>query len=131
MLFNSLHFLFFFPAIWILYQFAGKYKSILLVIASFYFYMAWNYYFIALLLFSIVIDYYASLSISKLEIQDPKRKLYLILSLVTNIGFLAYFKYTNFLLGIWNDFGIGGYRFPIYDIILPVGISFYTFQSMS
>jgi D-alanyl-lipoteichoic acid acyltransferase DltB (MBOAT superfamily) len=131
MLFNSLHFLIFFPVIWIVYQYAGKSKSILLLLASFYFYMAWNYYFLALLLFSIVIDYYAALSISRLAIENPRRKLYLCLSLVVNLGFLAYFKYTNFFLGIWNDVGLTEFRFPVYDIILPVGISFYTFQSMS
>ncbi len=131
MLFNSLHFLIFFPIVWIAYQYAGKNKSLLLLLASFYFYMAWNYYFILLLLFSIVIDYYASISISKLELNDPKRKVYLILSLVVNLGFLAYFKYTNFLLGIWNDLNLFPFKFSEYSIILPVGISFYTFQSMS
>jgi alginate O-acetyltransferase complex protein AlgI len=131
MLFNSIHFLFFFPIVWITYQYAGKHKSLLLIFASFYFYMAWNYYFLGLLLFSILIDYYAALSISKLEINDPKRKLFLTLSLLVNLGFLCYFKYTNFFLGMWNDIGITDWKFPVYEIILPVGISFYTFQSMS
>jgi alginate O-acetyltransferase complex protein AlgI len=131
MLFNSLHFLIFFPIVWIAYQYAGKNKSLLLLLASFYFYMAWNYYFIALLLFSIVVDYYASISISRLGLTDPKRKIYLILSLVVNLGFLAYFKYTNFMLGIWNDLNLFPFKFSEYNIILPVGISFYTFQSMS
>ncbi len=93
--------------------------------------MAWNYYFIALLLFSIVIDYFAALSISRLSDDSPKRKLYLFLSLFVNLGFLAYFKYTNFLLGIWNDLQITSFKFSEFSIILPVGISFYTFQSMS
>lgn len=131
MLFNSLHFLIFFPTVWILYQYAGKYRSLLLLLASFYFYMSWNYLFILLLLFSIIIDYYAGVSISELPIEDWKRKIYLILSLVINLGFLGYFKYTNFLLGIYNDLNISGVKFPEYSIILPVGISFYTFQSMS
>ncbi len=131
MLFNSLHFLIFFPIVWIGFQNAGKAKSILILLASFYFYMAWNYYFIALLTFSILVDYFAAISISQLEKDDPKRKLYLLLSLVVNLGFLGYFKYTNFVLGIWNDIGFTDFRFPVYSIILPVGISFYTFQSMS
>ena len=131
MLFNSLHFLIFFPIVWIIYQYAGRTKSILLLLASFYFYMAWNYYFIALLLFSIIIDYFSALAISNLPGGDHKRKYYLILSLVVNLGFLAYFKYTNFILGVFNDLNVFSYKFPIYDIILPVGISFYTFQSMS
>jgi alginate O-acetyltransferase complex protein AlgI len=133
MLFNSLHFLIFFPVVLTLSLILkNKAQRILLLLASLYFYMAWNYYFIFLLLFSIVIDYYAGLSISKMQRSDPKRKLYLILSLVTNLGFLGYFKYTNFFLGVLNDINIwSGFRFPAYDIILPVGISFYTFQSMS
>jgi D-alanyl-lipoteichoic acid acyltransferase DltB (MBOAT superfamily) len=94
--------------------------------------MAWNYYFILLLMFSIVVDYFAAISISKLSETDRKRKLYLILSLATNLGFLGYFKYTNFFLGLVNDINIfNSFRFPEYNIILPVGISFYTFQSMS
>ena len=131
MLFNSLHFIIFLPVVLFLYNIAGKYKNHLLLVASFYFYMAWNYYFIALLLFSIVIDYFAALSISRLPDESPKRKLYLFLSLFVNLGFLAYFKYTNFLLGIWNDLQITSFKFSEFSIILPVGISFYTFQSMS
>jgi len=131
MLFNSLHFIIFLPVILFLYNIAGKYKNHLLLFASFYFYMAWNYTFIALLLFSIVIDYFAALSISRLSDESPKRKLYLFLSLFVNLGFLAYFKYTNFLLGIWNDLQITSFKFSEFSIILPVGISFYTFQSMS
>jgi alginate O-acetyltransferase complex protein AlgI len=131
MLFNSLHFLIFLPIILFLYSNSGKHKNFVLLIASFYFYMAWNYYFIALLLFSIVIDYIAALSISRLSDESPKRKLYLFLSLFVNLGFLAYFKYTNFLLGIWNDLQITSFKFSEFSIILPVGISFYTFQSMS
>ncbi len=131
MLFNSVHFLIFLPIVWLLYQYMGKKQTILLVVASFYFYMAWNYYFLGLLLFSIVVDYFAALAISNLPAGHPKSKIFLTISLLVNIGFLAYFKYTNFLLGIWNDIGITEFRFPILDIILPVGISFYTFQSMS
>jgi alginate O-acetyltransferase complex protein AlgI len=131
MLFNSLHFLIFFPVVLIVYRYAGKFKSLFLLLASFYFYMAWNYNFIFLLLFSIVIDYFAALSISKLPDDNPKRKFYLFLSLFVNLGFLAYFKYTNFLLGIWNDLSLSTFKFSELSIILPVGISFYTFQSMS
>jgi alginate O-acetyltransferase complex protein AlgI len=132
MLFNSLHFLIFFPIVWIIYHSIGKYKNIFLLLASLYFYMAWNSLFIFLLTFSIAIDYFAALSISNLPENSHKKKLFLILSLVTNLGFLGYFKYTNFLFGIWNDLNINSSLiFPIYNIVLPVGISFYTFQSMS
>jgi D-alanyl-lipoteichoic acid acyltransferase DltB (MBOAT superfamily) len=84
------------------------------------------------LLFSIIIDYFAAISIAGLEKTDKKRKYYLILSLATNLGFLSYFKYTNFFLGAISDMNfINSFRFVEYNIILPVGISFYTFQSMS
>ncbi|MDX1957077.1 MAG: MBOAT family O-acyltransferase [Leptospiraceae bacterium] len=133
MLFNSVHFIIFLPIVLIIANYLKDTRQrLFLLIASFYFYMAWNYYFILLLLFSTIIDYFAGLSISKLPKEDKKRKLYLILSLVTNIGFLAYFKYTNFILGAFNDINVfNSFRFVEYNIILPVGISFYTFQSMS
>lgn len=132
MLFNSFHFLFFFPIVLIIHSnLKNPKQKIFLLLSSFYFYIVTNYYFIFLLLFSILIDYFASISISKLEKDDKKRKLYLLLSLVTNLGFLGYFKYTNFFLGAINDSGILNYKFIEYNIILPVGISFYTFQSMS
>lgn len=83
-------------------------------------------------MFSIIIDYYAALWISKLGLNDPKRKLILTLSLTTNLGFLGYFKYTNFFLGMINDINfVNQHYFTEYYIILPVGISFYTFQSIS
>lgn len=133
MLFNSLHFLIFFPIVLILNNLLKDNKQkVFLLLASFYFYMALNTFIIFLLLFSILIDYFAALKISQLDSQNYKRKLYLILSLVTNLGFLGYFKYTNFLLGVVNDVNLfNSFRFVEYNIILPVGISFYTFQSMS
>lgn len=133
MLFNSVQFLFFLPIVLILYFVLKDTKQrFMLLVASFYFYMAWNAYFIFLLLFSIVIDYFAALILSKLDRQDPNRKIYLIVSLVTNLGFLAYFKYTNFIIEVLSDIHLFSSRdFTSLDIILPVGISFYTFQSMS
>lgn len=133
MLFNSLHFLIFFPIVLILTTYLkNRNQKIFLLLASFYFYIISNYTFIFLLLFSIFIDFFAALAISKLEKEDPKRKLYLILSLITNLGFLAYFKYTNFLLTTFNDLNaFNDFRFVEQNILLPVGISFYTFQSMS
>ncbi|MCB1190961.1 MAG: MBOAT family protein [Leptospiraceae bacterium] len=133
MLFNSLHFLIFFPIVLIFTNLLKDRKQkIFLLLASFYFYMALNTFIVFLLLFSILVDYFAALKISELVSHDKKRKLYLVLSLVTNLGFLGYFKYTNFLLGVFNDVNVfSSLRFPVYNIILPVGISFYTFQSMS
>ena len=133
MLFNSLHFLIYLPIVLIISNYLkNRNQRIFLLLASFYFYMAWNILFIWLLLFSIVIDYFAAISISRLDKSDKKRKYYLFISLATNLGFLSYFKYTNFFLGTLNDINfINSFRFVEYNIILPVGISFYTFQSMS
>lgn len=133
MLFNSTQFLLFLVIILVFGHILKDQKQRLFYLAaSFYFYMAWNYYFILLIIFSILIDYYAALSISRLSKDNIKRKYYLILSLLVNLGFLGFFKYTNFLLGVVNDINIiNSYRFVEYNIILPVGISFYTFQSMS
>ncbi|MBE7411506.1 MAG: MBOAT family protein [Leptospiraceae bacterium] len=134
MLFNSLHFLIFFPLVIILTHFLKKKEGLLrifLLIASLYFYMVWNVYFIFLLLLSIVIDYFIAIEIQKSE-NEIKRKILLVASLFANLGLLCYFKYTNFLLGAFNDLNFfNSFRFPLYSIILPVGISFYTFQSMS
>ena len=97
MLFNSLHFLIYLPIVLIISNLLkDRNQRMFLLLASFYFYMAWNMNFIWLLLFSTLIDYFAGISISKLDKSDKKRKYYLILSLVTNLGFLSYFKYTNF-----------------------------------
>lgn len=130
MLFNSIHFLIFFViTIVISYSIKNRTQKVFLLLASYYFYMVWNAYFITLILFSTVIDYTVALQMEKEGASDKKRKLLLIVSLVGNLGLLCYFKYTNFLLGITNDLNLT--NFPVYSIILPVGISFYTFQSMS
>ncbi|MCC5816280.1 MAG: MBOAT family protein [Leptospira sp.] len=133
MLFNSLHFLIFLPVVLIIYNLLkNRLQKVFLLVASFYFYMSWNPHFIFLLIFSILVDYVAAISISKLEKTDKKRKIFLFLSLTTNLGFLGYFKYSNFFLGIINDINfINQHYFTEYYIILPVGISFYTFQSIS
>ena len=132
MLFNSLHFLIFFPIILIIANYLkGTTYKLFLLFASFYFYMSWNPIFIFLILASTFIDYFSALFISKTE-KSLQRKFFLILSLTANLGFLAYFKYTNFFLNTLNDLSfLTNVKFPNYDITLPVGISFYTFQSMS
>lgn len=133
MLFNSLEFLIFFPITLIVGNILkGTAQRVWLLLASYYFYMAWNKYFIALILASTILDYAVGLWLDHIPETNPKlRKLALTLSMVGNIGFLGYFKYTNFLLEVINDTGLLSYKFPHYDITLPVGISFYTFQSMS
>jgi alginate O-acetyltransferase complex protein AlgI len=133
MLFNSLHFLLFFlivtPAyFWLPHIHRWK----LLLAASCYFYMAFLPIYILILGFTIVIDYYAGIYIEKAT--GKNRKLYLIISLVANIGVLAIFKYYNFLNQILtlfvNSFGVYN-PIPILFFALPVGLSFHTFQAMS
>lgn len=88
--------------------------------------------YILILLVSTGVDYIAARLMNRIGEPDGRRKVYLTLSLATNLGILAYFKYTNFFIGLLNDsFFSGESQFSNYDIILPVGISFYTFQSMS
>lgn len=141
MLFNSLPFLIFFPVVAILYfVFPKKIRNYWLLIASYYFYMSWNPKYILLLLSSTVITYCCGLlieNIKRRDIDEKKKvrykKLSVILSLVLNLAILFYFKYTNFLLGtveqLLNAVGIT-VSIPEFDILLPVGISFYTFQAL-
>ncbi len=135
MLFNSLHFLFFFPIVFILYWLVkGKHRWILLLAASYYFYASWKLEYIGLLLFSTLIDYLLSLKISGIE-EKKRRRPYLILSLISNLGLLFFFKYYLFvnesIQGILAQAG-ANYRYHHFeDLLLPVGISFYTFQTLA
>ena len=133
MLFNSLDFLIFFIIVTTLYFVIPHNKRwILLLISSCYFYMAFVPIYILILGFTIVIDYFAGILIENSE--GKRRKLFLILSLIANIGVLAVFKYHNFLnenlTFLMHGFGLSN---PILylSIILPIGLSFYTFQAMS
>jgi alginate O-acetyltransferase complex protein AlgI len=103
-------------------------RQLLLLVASAYFYAYWNASFLLLLLTPSVIDYWCSLRISGTE--DPRqRRKWLLVSIITNLGLLAYFKYANFFLE--NIGFITGRSIPHLDIILPAGISFYTFKTLS
>lgn len=93
----------------------------------FFYYKSSGIYFILLLLSSVV-DYTLGYFMYR-ETRDIQRKVYLWFSVILNLTFLGYFKYTNFLIGNYND--LFGGKFSFYDVILPVGISFYTFQSIS
>ncbi|OQY39506.1 MAG: membrane-bound O-acyltransferase family protein [Candidatus Cloacimonetes bacterium 4572_65] len=134
MLFNSIHFLLFFPiivGIYFLLPFKHRWK--LLLAGSYYFYMCWKIEYIILILFSTIIDYYCSLKMDSKEHKRDKKK-YLIISLITNLGILFLFKYfnffgetTNLILQKFNIF----YNVPRFNLLLPVGISFYTFQTLS
>lgn len=133
MLFNSFHFLFFFIVVTSLY-FTIPYNKrwLLLLISSCYFYMAFVPIYILILGFTIVIDYFAGIYIENAE--GKRRKLFLIVSLCANIGVLAVFKYYNFIVDNFS-FLLKGFALssplPYLKIILPIGLSFHTFQAMS
>lgn len=133
MLFNSLHFLLFFSIVTTLY-FAIPYNKrwLLLLISSCYFYMAFVPIYILIIGFTIVIDYIAGIIIENSE--GKRRKLFLIISLIANIGVLVLFKYYNFFNHnvdfLLHGFGLSN-PIPYLSIILPIGLSFHTFQAMS
>ncbi|MEP6845241.1 MAG: MBOAT family O-acyltransferase [Panacibacter sp.] len=133
MVFNSLIFAAFFIVVTTLFfVLPHKYRWFLLLAASCYFYMYFLPIYILILGFTIVVDYFAGIYIARSE--GHKRKLWLICSLIGNIGVLAFFKYYNFLnFNITSVMGDFGYKNPIphLDILLPVGLSFHTFQAMS
>lgn len=133
MLFNSFEFLLFFPIVTILYfLLPHRFRWLHLLIASCIFYSFFIPIYILILFFTIIIDYYAGLMIEKAS--GRKRKQFLILSIVANVGVLAVFKYYNFFIGNVNevimDMG-GSLNVPLLNIILPIGLSFHTFQAMS
>ncbi len=134
MLFNSVEFLVFFVATTVLFfLFPHRFRWFLLLFASCVFYMFFKPVYILILAFTIAIDYYAGLKIESAI--DPRvRKHYLVLSLIANIGILAVFKYYNFLNdNITGLAGLMGFKnhIPYLNILLPLGLSFHTFQAMS
>jgi len=133
MLFNSFHFVFFFVIVTTLYfVLPHKYRWMMLLAASSYFYMVFLPIYILILGFTIVVDYFAGIWLE--ETRGKKRKYFLIASLIANIGVLAVFKYYNFLndnlSGLLNSFGYEN-SIPHLGILLPIGLSFHTFQAMS
>lgn len=134
MLFNSFSFLIFFPIVVLLYfAISPKYRWIWLLFASYYFYMSWNAVYGLLLMASTVVTYIVGLLVDKYKDQTKYRKLILAAGLIINLGILAYYKYFVFIAGNINSvlsrIGIS-LRIPEFDILLPVGISFYTFQAL-
>ncbi|MCK4746548.1 MAG: MBOAT family protein, partial [Bacteroidales bacterium] len=134
MLFNSLQFIFFFPIVVALYfALKPKFRWILLLIASYYFYMCWNYKYVILIITSTIIDYVAGILLHRAR-KKKYRILFLLMSLGTNLGLLFFFKYFNFFSEtinvIFSKLNIF-YETPTYNYLLPVGISFYTFQTLS
>ncbi|MCL4123724.1 UNVERIFIED_CONTAM: hypothetical protein GTU68_059105 [Idotea baltica] len=137
MLFNSLDFAVFLPVVFVLYWFVThksiKYQNILLVVASYVFYGWLDYRFLALILFSSLVDYTIGIQLNKHE-KLALRKYLLWTSVLVNIGFLGVFKYYNFFAeNFVKAFLFFGSNIApnTLDIILPVGISFYTFQTLS
>ena len=134
MLFNSFQFLVFFPLVAVVYFLLPfKYRWLHLLIASCVFYVAFIPAYILILFATIIIDYIAGIMIAKSA--GKKRKWFLVLSIVANISILAVFKYYNFFIEninvIIHKLGIATYDLPYLNIILPIGLSFHTFQAMS
>ncbi len=159
MLFNSLHFVEFFIVVTTLYfALPHKHRWLLLLLSSFYFYMAFLPVYVIILFVTIVIDYFAGIYIAKSR--GRRRKLFLVCSLIANIGFLSFFKYYDFAIDslnsllhvhlpfmkdlwlssriiVWNNWvnshlNLIGADLPILqNVVLPIGLSFHTFQAMS
>ena len=137
MLFNSINFAIFLPIVFILYWFVTqknlKLQNLLLLVASYYFYACWDYRFLFLLIFSTLLDYYTG--IKMFEAKTKKSKVFWFwLSVCVNLGFLGVFKYYNFFIGSFADsLSLLGLKtnFWSLQVILPVGISFYTFHGLS
>jgi len=137
MLFNSLDFAIFLPIVFLLYWFVAeknlKLQNALIVIASYVFYGWWDWRFLSLIIFSTVVDYTIGQKLRN-EKEQSKRKIFLWTSIIVNLGFLGFFKYYNFFLDNFVDaFSLFGMNINAnrLNIILPVGISFYTFQTLS
>ncbi len=134
MLFNSLEFFLFFPLVTLLYfLFPHKYRWGLLLFASCIFYIYFKVIYILILFFTIIIDYWAGILIQKAGTISQKKR-FLIMSIVANVLVLAVFKYYNFLNGNLSGLiSLTGHKNPIpyLNILLPIGLSFHTFQAMS
>lgn len=133
MIFNSIEFIIFFIVVThLFYVLKHKHRWALLLLASCYFYMFFKPVYILILFGTIIIDYYAAILIDRNS--GKRRKYYLMLSILANVGVLAVFKYYNFFIDNFNftleGFGSKG-TLPYLAILLPIGLSFHTFQAMS
>ncbi len=137
MLFNSLEYLIFLPVCFLLYWFVFKkhlqIQNALVLVASYVFYGWWDYRFLGLIVFSTLIDYAVGLQLRKAK-SNTRRKGWLLVSLLVNLGLLGVFKYYNFFVEswviAWEALGVT-MEMSTLKLILPVGISFYTFQTLS
>jgi len=137
MLFNSIDFAVFLPIVFGLYWFVFnkrlKTQNLFLIIVSYVFYGWWDYRFLALILFSSLVDFTIGILLKKQEVPS-QRKLLLWISIIVNLGFLGFFKYFNFFIENFvtaYSFLGGDIQPQTLKILLPVGISFYTFQTLS
>jgi len=138
MLFNSLEFFIFLPIVFILYWFVTNkslaFQNILVLLASYVFYGWWDYRFLALIVLSTIVDYIVGLKIYASQ-QKLQKKIWLGFSMAFNLSLLGFFKYYNFFIDSWvnllSSIGYTTENIWTLKVILPVGISFYTFQTMS
>jgi alginate O-acetyltransferase complex protein AlgI len=137
MLFNSINFAFFLPVVFALYWLLRNQRLVfqngLLLLASYFFYSCWDYRFLFLLLFSTLLDFYSALKIDNAQNVNHK-KIWFWLSIIINLGLLAVLKYYNFFVSSFSEaLSLLGMQANIdtLNIILPVGISFYTFHGLS
>lgn len=136
MLFNSLNFAIFLPIVFVLYWFLNKNlkaQNILLLVSSYFFYACWDWRFLFLLIFSTVLDYYTGIKMSESD-NIKTKKFWFWLSITINLGFLGIFKYYNFFAESFAEAlsGVGLHaNMWTLNVILPVGISFYTFHGLS
>ncbi|MFH1999067.1 MAG: MBOAT family O-acyltransferase [Planctomycetota bacterium] len=135
MIFSSFRFLVFFPIV-LLFYYSNRnlrYRQYVLLLASYVFYASWDPRFLSLILFSTIIDYVVGIRLSSAR-SLSRRKGWLAASIITNLGLLGFFKYANFFVDSFQGFmSLAGFEMDpiVLNIILPVGISFYTFQTMS
>ena len=134
MLFNSLHFLIFFPVtVFLYYLLPHKFRWVCLLAASYYFYMSWNPVYAFLILFTTGVNFIAAIYMGKTE-SHKKKKAFLLLGIISSLSVLFVFKYFNFLnevgAGLLSYIGLSVSPISI-KVLLPVGISFYTFQTLS
>ena len=137
MLFNSISFALFLPVVFILYWFVTakslKWQNILLLVSSYFFYACWDYRFLFLLIFSTILDFYTGIKISESN-NNTSKKFWFWTSISINLGFLGVLKYYNFFASSFSDaITTLGFKCDVttLNVILPIGISFYTFHGLS
>jgi alginate O-acetyltransferase complex protein AlgI len=136
MIFNSVTFILFLITVVTLYWFLPqKVKMAMLLIASCMFYGFWRWEYLSVMFISAITDYYTAIAIGNTPLNDKKRRKFLLaITLIVNLGLLGYFKYLYFFTENTNDllsiFGTH-YQFPLVAVLLPFGISFYTFETIS